>query len=118
MVVRVVTSHGVWNNLSVSVSEVDVPHVLLIMQHVWVVGVVVPEVVQIIISLQMLLYHCNKQPCHSVANVDPESWSHHIEPGVDWSHEFVVGMVREPLVSLDVWKGLVEGNECMLHKCK
>lgn len=43
VVVGVVTGHGVGRHLLVGVSEVDVPHVILIVQHIGVVGVGVPE---------------------------------------------------------------------------
>ena len=59
IVVRVVTSEWVWHHLVVCVSEVDVPHVFSIMEHIWVQGVIVPEVVEIVLSLIMSNDHCS-----------------------------------------------------------
>ena len=51
VVVGVVTGEGVWYDLGVCVPEVDVSHVFLVVQHIRVIAVIVPEVVKIVLAL-------------------------------------------------------------------
>ena len=59
VIVGIVSSNGIGNDLGVSVSEVDVSHVLLVVEHIGVVGIRVPEDVQVVLALEMTLCHGN-----------------------------------------------------------
>ena len=62
VVVRVVTGHWLWSNLGVGVSEVDISHVIGIVQQIWIHSVVEPSVMRIVLAVPMSLGH---HPCGS-----------------------------------------------------
>ena len=81
------------------------------MEHVWVEGVIVPEIVEVILPLQVSLSGVVEVPRHSDADVGPEEGSDEVEIAVNWSEELIVWMVSESFVSLGIWEGLAEGYE-------
>ena len=92
VIVRIVTGNGIGYDLGVSVSEVDVSHVLLVMEHIGIVGVRVPEDVQVVLAFEMTLSHCNQGAGHTEEDVGPYDWTDQEEPRVDGSHQLVVRM--------------------------
>lgn len=85
VIVRVVTGEGIGDNFSVCVSEVDVSHVLFIVEHIRVQSVVVPVVMQIVLALVMSDDHGAHKLGHSVEHVCPKDGSNHVEPGINGS---------------------------------
>ena len=75
MIVRIITCERVWRDLLIRISEVDIPHVLLIEEHIRVVCVIVPEVVLVIFSLNSPVHSSNQEPCHSHKDVGVENGS-------------------------------------------
>lgn len=118
MVVWVVTGHWVWRYLGVRVSEVDIPHVLLVVKHIGVVGVIVPVVVQVVLTLIVTQDHRTHGLGHPHKDVSEEDRAQHVEPGVGGTHQLVVGMGRESLIGLKVGESLHEGNESVLHEAE
>ncbi len=116
VLVGVVTSEGLWGHLLVRVAEVDVPHVVRIVQQIGVQSIVVPEVVLVVLALPMSMDHVVEEPRHSGEDVRPEDGAQHVEPRVTWAHDFVVGVSREALVGSHVGERLLEGDNAMLHE--
>ena len=114
--VWVVTSKGLWGNLLISVPEVDVAHIIGVMKHVWVEGIIVPEVVLVIISFPMAVNHVVEETGHSHEDVGPEDGTRHVKPRVGWAQDLVVGVVREALVSCHIGESLLERDEAVLHQ--
>ena len=114
--VWVVTRKGLWGNLLISVPEVDVAHIIGVMKHVWVEGIIVPEVVLVILSFPMAVNHVVEETTHTHEHVSPEDGSDHVEPRVSWAQNLVVGMVREALVRCHIWECLCESNVAVLHQ--
>ena len=57
VVVWVVSGHWFWGHLLVTVSEVDVSHVIGIVQQIWIQSVIEPGVVKIVLAFPMSLGH-------------------------------------------------------------
>ena len=114
----VVTGHWLWCNLSIGISEVDVSHVISIVQEIWVESIIVPSVVRIVLALPMSLGHPPGGPSQTVGDVGPENWSQKIEPGVDWTHKFIVWMGSKTLVSQKIWESVLELINSMLHQAE
>ena len=122
-IVWIVTSQRFWGDLGVGVSEVNVSHVICVVEEIWVQSVIVPEVVRIVESFTMSLDHHEVGSCKSVGYVSPHYWPKQVEVRVDWSHQLVVWMGRERLVRRQVGECVVELVGTMLHqavgpKCK
>ena len=62
------------------------------MQEIGVQSVIVPEVVLVILALPMSVNHEVEELGHASADVDPEDGAQQIEPRVDWSEDFVIGV--------------------------
>ena len=97
VLIWVVTGHGVWGHLLIGISEVDVSHVICVMEEIWVKGIVVPEVMLVILTEvsarePMAFNHVAKASEESEGNVSPEDGSHKVEPRVNWSHNLIVWM--------------------------
>ena len=75
VIVGIVTGNGIGYDLGVSVSEVDVSHVLLVVEHIGVVGVRVPEDVQVVLAFEMTLSHGNQGAGHAEEDVGPDDWT-------------------------------------------
>ena len=116
--VWVVTSKGLWGNLLISVPEVDVAHIIGVMKHVWVEGIIVPEVVLVIISFPMAVNHVVEETAHSHEHVSPEDRSYHVKPRVCWAQDLVVGVVREALIRCHIRECFLERNDSVLHQCE
>ena len=80
VLVWIVTCERIGHYLLVCVAEVYITHVLLVVEHVGVVRVVVPEVVLVVLSLQTTLDHKTKETSHTEEHVRPEEAPAHIEP--------------------------------------
>jgi hypothetical protein len=76
VIIRIVTCQWIRNNLVICISEVDITHVLFIMEHIGVKSIVVPEVMLVISALIMSNNHSSKKFGHSVEHIGPEDWSH------------------------------------------
>ena len=85
MLVRVETSHRVGGHLLISVSEVDVPHVILVMKKIRIQSIVVPEVVLVVLTFPMTLDHEVHKLSHPICDVSPEQWSQRKEVRIDWA---------------------------------
>ena len=114
--VWVVTGKGLWRNLLIGVPEVDIAHVIGVHEHIWVEGIVVPEVVLVVVSFPVAVDHEVEEAAHACEHVRPEDGSNQVEPGVDRAQNLIVGVVREALVSRHVREGLLEGDEAVLHE--
>lgn len=112
----IVPSKRVWCHFLVRVSEVDVAHVLFIEEHIWIQGVIVPEVMQVIFSFVMPQYHSPNPLGQSVGDVGPENGSHQIEPRIERSEYFVVRVVAESLVACQVREGVQERMNTVLQE--
>lgn len=62
--VRVITGKIVGSDLLIGVAEVNIPHVLFVVQEIGVQSVVVPEVMLVILALQMAQDHVPKEASH------------------------------------------------------
>jgi hypothetical protein len=80
VIVWVVTCEWIRYNLLISVTEVDVPHVLFIEEHIRVQVVVVPEVMEVVATSVMSYYHCTQELGHTIENVCVEYRSSKVEP--------------------------------------
>ena len=116
VLVWIVTSEGLWRHLLVRVAEVDVAHVVRIVQQIGVERIVVPEVVLVVLAVPMPTNHVVEEACHSGADVSPEDRASQVEPRVHWAHDFVVGVLRESAISCHIWESLLEGDDAMLHQ--
>ena len=105
---RVVTCDRFWCHLCVGISEIDITHIISIMQKIWIQSIIEPRVMGIIITFQMAFNHHEGASEQPQANVRPKDWSNHIEPRVRWAHQFVVWVLREFLVSQKILEGMVE----------
>ena len=54
----------------------------------------------------------------TVGDVSPEHWSQKVEPGVNWTHKFVVWMGSKALVSQEIWESVLELVDTMLHEAE
>lgn len=72
VLIGIVTSHGVGRHLLIGVSEVDVPHIVLIVQEIRVQSIVIPEVVLVILAFPVTLNHEVQELGHTVADVRPK----------------------------------------------
>jgi len=116
MIVGVVTSHFLDLQLLVCVSEVDVTHIVLVVNEIGVESIVVPEVVRVVLALPMALDHLILELAHSVEDVGPHGGANRVEGGVDWA-EHLVGWVRgDGRVRLQVGEGLLPRGQRVLHK--
>ena len=97
VLIWVVTGHGVWGHLLIGISEVDVSHVICVMEEIWVESIVVPEVMLVILTKvsawePVTFNHVAKASEESESDVSPEDGSHEVEPRVNWSHDLIVWM--------------------------
>ena len=92
VLVRIVTSEGLWGDFLVRVTEVDVAHVISVVQKIRVQSIVVPEVVLVILALPVSVNHIVKESAHSEKDVGPEDRSGEVEPRVGGSHDLVIGV--------------------------
>ena len=69
----------------------------------------------VVFALPVALNHEVKELSHSVGDVSPEHGSQQVEVRVNRAHDFVVGVVREALISGHVREGLLEGDDTVLH---
>jgi len=74
--------------------------------------------VEIVLAVPVLQDHGAHDLCHAQEDVRPEDGAHHVEPRVDGSHDFVVGVVAETLVGSQVGESLCEGHESVLHEAE
>ena len=117
VLVRVVAGELLWGHLLVGVAEVDVAHVIRIVQQIRVECVVVPEVVLVVLARPVPGNHEVQEAGHASADVRPEDRASQVEPGVDGSEEFVVGVRGETsLVRSHVRERLLERDDTMLHE--
>ena len=77
--VRVVAGHGLGGHSSIGVAEVNIAHVISVVKEIRVQGIVVPEVVEIVLSSPMSLYHVVEEARHAEEDVGPEDGAHHVE---------------------------------------
>ena len=82
MSVWIVTREHVWGDLLVRITEVDIAHIISIVQEIWVEGVIVPEVMLVILSSPMSFNHVVLEACHAEQDICPEECSNSIEVGV------------------------------------
>ena len=118
MIVGIVTSEWVGDDLLICVSEVDIPHIVLIVHHIGVIGIRVPENMKVIFALIMALCHCYHSAGHSQEDIGPDNGAKEVEPGIDGPEELIVRMGREALVSCKVREGLDESDESILHQAE
>ncbi len=118
VVVGVVTGEGVWRHLLIRVPEVNVPHVVLVVEHIGEIGIVVPVVVQVILAVPVLENHAAHDFGHAHKQVGPEDGADHVEPGVDGAQKLVIGVLAETLVRGQVREGLRERDEGVLHEAE
>ena len=117
VLVGVVAGERLWGHLLIGVAEVDVAHVVCVVQQIRVERVVVPEVVLVVLSLPMPHDHEVEEAGHARANVSPKDRPCQVEPRVERSEELVVRVRRETsLVRSDVGEGLLELDDTMLHE--
>ena len=51
LLIRIVTSKTIWDDFIVGIAEVDVSHIIRIVEHIWVQSIEVPEVMLVILAL-------------------------------------------------------------------
>ena len=95
VVVRVVASKWLRRDLLIGVSEVDVAHVVGVVQQIWVQSIVVPGVVHVVLASPVAFDHEENTSGKSETDVAPEDWSQQVEPRVDRTHQLVVRMRRK-----------------------
>ncbi len=92
VLVWVVTCERLWGHLLVRVTEVDVAHVISVMEEIGVKSIVVPEVVLVVLAFPMPIDHVVQESAHSCEHVGPKDRSDEVEPRVSRSHDLVVRM--------------------------
>lgn len=80
-------------NFVVRVAEVNVPHIFLVEKHIGVESVIVPMIVQVLLSMPALKTHHQHVLAESVGHIGPHNRSDQVEPGVDWAQELVIGVL-------------------------
>ena len=95
VVVRVVACQWLWRDLLIGVSEVDVAHVVGIVQQIWIQSIVVPGIVHVVLALPVAINHEQDSLKESQEDVAPEDWSQQVEPRVERTHKLVVRVLRE-----------------------
>ena len=94
----------------ISISEIDIPHVFFIEEHIWIKSIIVPEVMEIILSLYPPINHVDHPPGKSEENVSVEDRSEQVEIRINWAQKLVVWMVPEPTVGNQVRECLMESH--------
>ena len=100
----------------VGIPEVDVAHVVCIMQQIGVERIVVPEVVLVVLAFPVPVDHEVEETGHSERRVSPEDRTRQIEPRVERSNDLVVGVRGESAVASDVRECLLESHDTVLHE--
>jgi hypothetical protein len=118
VIVGVVTGERVRRYLLICVSEVDVAHVLLVVEHIGVVGVGVPEHMQVVLALEVTECHASEATSHSQEHVGPHDGSEQEEPRVEGAHQLVIGVRGEPAIAGEVGEGIGESNKGVLHQAE
>lgn len=116
VVVWIITCHWLWSDLVIRISEVDISHVVGIVKEIWIESIIVPEIVRIVLAFPMSLGHVPGGSSETSEYVGPHNWSEQVEPGVEWAHKLVVWMSWEWLICKQVWEGLLEHIDSMLHE--
>jgi hypothetical protein len=116
LLVGIVTSKRIGGNLLVCVSEINVAHIVFIVDKIGIKGIVVPEVMLVIPTLPMALDHKVHELGHSVANKSPEGWAQQIEVTINGTELFVAGVGWETFIGIQVGECFLKGNEAVLHK--
>jgi hypothetical protein len=112
----VVTVEAIGGHLLVCIPEVDVAHVLFVVEEIGVKSIVVPEVVLVVFAFPVALNHEPKEFSHAVGDVSPEKRTSHIEPRVSCAEHLVVGVVWETFVAGKVGESMLKSNEGVLPK--
>ena len=73
---------------------------------------------QVVLALEVAQGHGTQGAGHTHEHVGPEQGADHVEPGVSGAQQLVVWVVREALVRTQIWEGVYEGNQRVLHKAE
>ena len=83
MVHWVVTSQLVRDHLVVRVPEIDVSHILSIKEHIWEIGVIVPEIVLVVLPDPVLSDLVVEHSSHTEADVGVDYRFDSVEIGIE-----------------------------------
>mmetsp|Transcript_29272 Transcript_29272/g.39571 ORF Transcript_29272/g.39571 Transcript_29272/m.39571 type:complete len:230 (-) Transcript_29272:39-728(-) len=111
-----ITVHLHRGDSGIGVSEVNIPHIVRIVEEIWVQSIIVPEVVKIILTSPVSCDHVVHEFGHSVADIGPEDRSQHVEVTIDRSKNLVVRVMREAAIGIEVRESLIKSDNTMLHK--
>ena len=96
----------------VGVTEVDVSHVVCVVEQIWVQSVAIQEDVLIVAAMvrrwePMSVNHEAQASRQPECDVGPEHWTKEVEPGIDWSEQLVIWMIRKSTISSHIWERIV-----------